>query len=60
MQNLRCSQCQNSRLTVKEIEFRHINVRNMVLASLEKMLEVECQHCGYVECRELPIAASLV
>lgn len=48
MQQLKCARCHGERVCTKEVEFRSINMRNMMLTSREQVLEVTCLDCEHV------------
>lgn len=49
MGELCCAHCNSSQIQVKEIEFRHINLKNMKQSSREMALEIFCLSCEYLE-----------
>ena len=57
MKNPSCSRCAGARVTVREIELRKINVRNMALASRQNVIEVECLDCELIDVLEPEVAA---
>lgn len=48
IEQLHCTRCKGERVYTKEVEFRHINMKNMMLTSREQVLEVTCMDCEYV------------
>jgi hypothetical protein len=49
MHETRCRHCGSNKLNTKEIEVRKINAVTMALASLERVTEMECLCCGWVD-----------
>ena len=58
MKSSSCSRCAGSRVIVREIELRKINVRNMALASRQNVIEIECLDCELIDVLETVAAAA--
>ncbi len=59
MQARICRYCGSSSLKRKEIEIRHLNSTTLQLKQLQKVVELECDTCGWVGTEEQGAAAPL-
>jgi hypothetical protein len=47
-----CLYCEGTQLKKTELEIRRVNALTMAISSREKVIEVECLDCGWIDSME--------